>query len=261
MTAWLVSAIPPWLLLVGLIAVIVGGSLLTRGILRRRYPALSRDDHNDVLKFTYGFISFVYAFFIGFVVSSMWGQVNSADGNARAEGGAAVQMALDSSAFDPPDRDRIRDSLLAYETAAIDEWQGGDTAPTPGASAALERVYTALGQVQATTAPQKTLLATSYSNLDKISQARTVRILTAREDIGPPWPLWAVILLNSALVLGTAIVYGIDRSALHYPMVAIVAVIVAANLFLILNLAHPYIGVLSTSADPLQEAVSLLTGI
>ena len=36
-----------------------------------------------------------------------------------------------------------------------------------------------------------------------MSQARTARISTARSDVGPPWPLWAVIFLTSAMVLGT----------------------------------------------------------
>ena len=46
---------------------------------------------------------------------------------------------------------------------------------------------------------------------------------------------------------------------MHYPMVAIVGVIVAANLFLILELAHPFIGDISTSADSLQEVVRVLS--
>jgi hypothetical protein len=42
-------------------------------------------------------------------------------------------------------------------------------------------------------------------------------------------------------------------------MVAVVGLIVATNLFLILELAHPYIGEISTSSDPLQEVVSVLS--
>src|ERR1700761_3926875 len=97
--------------------------------------------------------------------------------------------------------------------------------------AALTRLYQAYDGTTAKTDTQKTLLATSFSNLDKISQARTVRLLTAREEAGLPWPFWAVIFVTSILVLGTAIVYGVEKPGLHYPMVAIVAVIVATNLF------------------------------
>jgi hypothetical protein len=259
MSKWLVTAIPSWLLLAGLIVVISGSAVLIQKYVRRRFPALTGEDHNDVTRFTYGFIGFLYAFFIGFVVSSMWSQINTSDGNARAEGAAAVQMATDAVVFDTADRDRVRQALLTYEQAAVAEWTHNDLNRSPDADAALARVYTAYGQVQANTDPQKTRLATSYSNLDKISQARTVRILAAREDTGPPWPFWVIIFLTSAMVLGTVIIYGVERPHLHYSMVAIVGLIVAANLFLVLQLAHPFFGEVSTSSDPLHEAVWVLS--
>ena len=44
------------------------------------------------------------------------------------------------------------------------------------------------------------------------TKPRTVRLLTDQQDQGPPWPLWTVIFLTSALVLGTAISYGLVDS-------------------------------------------------
>lgn len=259
MSRWIVTHIPAWALLVGLIVVVAGGAVLIQMYLRRRFPVLTQDEHNDVTKFTYSFIGFVYAFFIGFVVSSMWGQINTADGNARAEGAAAVQMARDSVVFDTSDRDRVRQALLEYSRAAVDEWTRSGQDRSPEADGATARLRTAYGQVRATTDTQQRMLATSFSNLDKISQARTVRVLTAREDSGPPWPLWTVILLTSAMVVGTVVIYGVERPILHYPMVAIVGTIVAANLFLVLELSHPYVGEISTSSDPLREVEWVLS--
>lgn len=259
MAAWLVKCVPAGLLLLILIMVIAGGAVLALKVMRHRFPALTLDEHNDVTRFTYGVIGFVYAFFIGFVVSSMWGQINTADGNARSEGAAAVQMATDATVFAPLDRDRVRAALLAYENAAVAEWVDGGNQRSPTADRALTGLRSAYGQVQATTDTQKTLLATSFGNLDKIAQARTVRILQARNDDGPPWPIWAVVFITSAMVLGTAIIYGVERPVMHYPMVIIVGVLVATNLFLVLELAHPFIGDIATSPDPLREAVQVLT--
>ncbi|KDE98921.1 hypothetical protein Y900_008145 [Mycolicibacterium aromaticivorans JS19b1 = JCM 16368] len=260
MSGWLVSNVPPGLLLVGLIVVIAGGAMLIARVIRRRFPALTRDEHNDVTKFTYTFIGFIYAFLIGFMSSSMWGQISAADANARAEGAAAIEMARDLVAFDKSDADRLRRSLLDYEKSAIAEWERGPGTRSPGTDDALAQLMSAYRQVTATTDSQKTVLSTSYANLDKMSQARTVRLLTAREDTGPPWPLWAVIFLTSALVLGTVVIYGVDKAGLHYPMVAIVGLIVATNLFLLVEASHPYIGGISTTPDPLYEAVSVITG-
>jgi Protein of unknown function (DUF4239) len=255
---WLVSYVPAGVLLVLLVVLVSGGAMLIQRFVRRRFPTLTGDEHNDVTRFTYGFIGFVYAFFTGFIVSTMWGQINTADGDARSEGAAAVQMVRDAVVFDGSDRAGIQSSLRRYASAAIGEWNTADLATSKAADEALAGVYAAYQQVRPTTDVQKAALATSQSNLDEISQARTVRLLTAREDTGPPGPLWAVILVTSALVLGTAIVYGVERPRLHYPMVAIVGIIVATNLFLVLELSHPYAGAVSTSSDALQEVLRVL---
>jgi len=42
-------------------------------------------------------------------------------------------------------------------------------------------------------------------------------------------------------------------------MVVVVGVIVATNLFLILELSHPYLGAVGTTSDPLQEVVWTLS--
>lgn len=259
MSSWIVSQIPSAALLIGLIVLIAGGAASIQRYVRRRFPALKGDAHNEGTKFMYGFIGFFYAFFIGFVVNSLWGQNNAADGYARAEGAAAVQMARDANIFDAPDRDRIRQSLLTYERAAIAEWPHAESGHSTDADAALARLGKAYDGIAAKTDAQKALLSTSFSNLDKIGQARTVRLLTAREDAGVPWSLWAVIFLTSTMVLGIAIIYGVENPILHYPMVAIVAIIIATNLFLILQLAQPYQGEVSTTSDPLQQVVAVLS--
>ena len=148
MSRWLVTSFPAWVLLIGLIVVIAGGAVLIQWFVRRRYPALAGDEQNDVLKFTYGFIGFVYAFFIGFVVSSMWGQINTADANAHAEGAAAVQMARDSVVFGNADSDRVRQALLSYAQAAVGEWSQAEDAHSPAADTARRRCPTSTRSVR-----------------------------------------------------------------------------------------------------------------
>jgi hypothetical protein len=121
----------------------------------------------------------------------------------------------------------------------------------PEADSALSRLYRAYEQVQPRADPQKTLLATSFTNLDKISQART--------DTGPPGALWAVIFMTSGLLLGCAIVYGVKKPTLHYTMVATVGVLVAANLFLVLELSFPFVGKIATSPEPLRDVIRFLS--
>lgn len=260
MSRWILTNVPMGLTFLGFIVLIAGGAVLVLMYVRHRFPQLKGDEHNDTIRFAFGVVGFVFAFFTGFVASAMWGQINSADAWARSEGAAAVQMARDLRVFDKADSDRIQQSLIDYERAAITEWPiaaNGDAFPE--ADSALSRLYRAYEQVQPRTDPQKTLLATSFTNLDKISQARTERVLQARTDTGPPGALWAVIFMTSGLLLGCAIVYGVKKPTLHYTMVATVGVLVAANLFLVLELSFPFVGKIATSPEPLRDVIRFLS--
>jgi hypothetical protein len=256
---WLVSNVPSWLLLIGSIVLIAGGSVLIQFLVRRRFPRLRQDAHNDVTKFVFGVVAFVYAFFVGFVVSAMWGQINSADGKVRTEGSAGVQLARDITVFDKADSDRIRQRLLDYERAAMTEWpiaaSGHDY---PEADAALQRLFVAYVEAKPSTDVQRTVLSHSLTTFDTMSQARTERVVQASTDVGPPWSLWAVIFLTSALVLGCVIIYGVEEASMSYPMVLTVGAMVAANLFLVLQLSHPFLGDIGTSPEPLREVVRVL---
>ena len=130
---------------------------------------------------------------------------------------------------------------------------------SPAADNALARLYTAYRQVQPRNDIQTKSLDTSLGNLDSIRLARTERILQARIDVGPPWSLWVVILLTSGLVLGCAIIYGVEKPTMHYVMVASLGVLVAAALFMVLEFSHPYIGELATSPEPLHEVIQVLS--
>ena len=260
MSQWLVSNLPSWLLLLGIILVVTGGAVLVQKFVRRNFPNLKGDEHNDVIKFAFGVIGFVFAFFLGFVVSAMWGQIGDADGRARTEGAAGVQLARNATVFDQPDSDGIRKALLEYERAALVEWsENAKGGSSPEADSALMRLYSAYEHVEARTDVQKTLLAASFSNLDSLSQARTQRVLQARTDVGPPWSLWTVIWLTSALLLACAIIYDVEKPSTHYSMVAILGVLVAVNLFLVLELSHPFLGDIGTSSEPLKQVIRQLS--
>lgn len=213
MSRWIVNNIPAWLVLLVLLILIAGGAVLLQTLLRRRFPRLSGDTHNDATRFAFGVICFVYAFFIGFMASALWSQINAEDEQARNEGAAGVQLARDRTVFDSADSDRIREALLAYERAALAEWpmvaNGGHS--DAQADKAIQRLYAAYEQVQPHTDIQRTFLTTSLTNLDRLSQARTARVVQAQTDSGPPWSMWSVILLTSLMVIGCSVIYGVEE--------------------------------------------------
>jgi hypothetical protein len=251
----LVSNFPSWLLLIGLIVAIVGTSIGLQACLRHRSVHVK----SDATKFL-PLMATIFAFSTGFLINSLWGQINTADANIRDEGAAGVQLARDLAVFDKADQDRIRRSLLEYERAADAEWSlSSQGQSSSAASDALWRVYEAYGKVEAPTAFQKTLLSTSFANLDKVSQARSKRVFTAATDQGPPWAVWGVIVVMGGVILGWSIVSGVKDSEMGYPVVATVGALVACQVFLILQVSYPYVGEIGTSPEPLREVIRVLT--
>ncbi|MBV9515148.1 MAG: DUF4239 domain-containing protein [Mycobacteriaceae bacterium] len=260
MSRWLVSNIAPWLLLLVVIVLVAGGALLLLVCVRHLFPRLKGGEQNEVTVFAFGFVGFMFAILVSFVAAALWSQIGNADAKARTEGATGVEMARDLTEFDKADSDRIRQSLLEYERAAVAEWpEAASGGPFPEADNALARLHTAYQQVQPHNDIQTKLLETSFSNLDAISQARTERLIQARTDVGPPWSLWVVILLTSGLLLGCGIIYGVEKPAMHYTLVVSLGVLVAAVLFLVLELSHPFIGEIGTSPEPLREVIEVLS--
>ena len=70
MSAWLVGNVSSWLLLIGVIVVVAGLSVLVQIFVRRRFPGLAGEQHNDVLRFAAGVIVLVFTFFIAWTAAN-----------------------------------------------------------------------------------------------------------------------------------------------------------------------------------------------
>jgi hypothetical protein len=166
MSAWLLNNVPSWLLLLTLSVLIAGGAVLIQAIARRRFPGLKGDAQNDVTRFAFTVIAFLYAFLSGFVINAMWGQINGADGRAATEGSAAMQQAKTLVVFDKADGDRISQSLLDYLRETDAEWPVVAHGQTyPAADAALQRLYVTYQQVQPRNETQQKFLVVALNNL------------------------------------------------------------------------------------------------
>jgi hypothetical protein len=258
MSRWIVTYIPSWLLFAVLLIGITVGTIGALALVRRRFPRLADGAHNDIAKSGFGVVGPVWGFMIGFIVSALWGQVGDADTVVRAEGAAAVQIARELSAFEQADGDRIRERLVAYEQAAIDEWpEAINGRATPAAENALAELHSAIDSVVPADDKQRGAATSARDSAKQIGASRTERLVMARMNTGPPLSLWAVIFLTSGLVLGFAVIIGERQVRMHYAMVAAVSLLVAALLFLVIELAFPFHGEMGTTPEALRIATEV----
>lgn len=252
MSRWLVTHIPSWWLLIGLVVGIVSVAIGLHILVRHLFPRVDEGVQNDILRFGFAVVGVVYAIMMGFLINVLWGEVTHASNLAQTEGAQAIQMARYAAAFDEPARGRLRHDILEYQNAILKEFdevsKGGKAFAAEGALMRLSATY---AEIQPRDNDQRAALASSLDSLKQTSLARTQRILVAEEDAGPPPAIWTVIIVTSTLMLTFAIFYGDVHARMHTLIIATIGVLVAANIFLILELAYPYLG-FGTSASSLQ---------
>jgi hypothetical protein len=262
---WLIINVPPWLLLTGMIIAFAGSALILGRFLRNHAPVLKSGAHNDALRFVYSVIGLVYAFFVGFIVSGLWGEVSAADDLVQGEVAAAIQVARDRRVFDTADADRLRDSLMDYQKAVREEWPRAsvDGSSSVEADEAIKQLYSVVGNLQPRTDVQKIFMGSLVGNLEKMSNSRSERLIQANNHQGASWVLWVVVIATSVMVLGAAILFGIDNPRIYYWAVVTVGALVAVNMFLILDVSYPYLGSIATTPSPIHIGVSGLaeTGV
>ncbi|MFD0856994.1 hypothetical protein ACFQ07_32495, partial [Actinomadura adrarensis] len=61
--------------------------------------------------------------------------------------------------------------------------------------------------------------------------------------------LWVAMLISSVATLAFCLLFGLENAPLHYVMVAGATIVVAVNLFLIVQLNYPFKGDLSVRPD------------
>jgi hypothetical protein len=241
-----------------LVVGIVGAAICLQILLRRRFPNVTEGRQNDVLIFGFAVVGVVYAIIMGFLISVLWGEVTHAADLAQTEGAHAIQMARYTASFDEPTRGRLRHDILEYQQAILtefDEVSRGGRLFT--AEPALTRLRAAYAEVQPHDDNQRAALQNSLDSLKETTLDRTQRLLIAKEDVGPPLAVWTVIILTSTLVLAFAIFFGEAQARMHTLIVATIGVLVAGNIFLITELAFPYLG-FGTSAGSLQTVDDVL---
>lgn len=259
MPRWVLVHVPPLVLLVLLLLTSTAIALALVWYVRRRFPGLQRGDHNEMATFGFSVVGVVYGFIIGFIVLSQWQEIDVSDGIVRTEAAAAIQVTNGLAALDVADRDKIRHGMIDYERASLAEWpQAASGHPSAQADEALDRLYETFGKVEARNDWQRETLRSSMDSLKQSSMARRERLLAAGTLKGPGFSLWLVILMTSAVVLAFAVAFGAQNGRMHYAMVSVVAMLVAANIFLIIELAYPFIGEISASSDPLRTAIEIL---
>jgi hypothetical protein len=241
--------------IVFVIAVFGGGSVAGLCIVRQLVPLDRLQKNHEVAGVTFGVLGAFYGLVLAFVIVAAWERFNQANTDALEEATALESLYKLGSAFSEPMRSQLDSGVLRYVHRVIDEeWpQMANNTFQPGKVGAHEMWATVLAYRTADSREQM-LVDKSIDDLNIISQARSQRFLFYEDDL--PSVVWMVIYLGCLMTIGFSYFFGSNIFRAQVIMCGFFSILLGVTILAIVELAHPYQGVVTISKQPFRYALS-----
>ena len=235
------------------------GGMLLGVLLHTRLPDHhTRDDSKDVMKTATGMMATLVALIIGLLVSSAKSTFDATNASITQGGAKAITLDRMLARYGPeakPARDVLRRTLAAG-VERIWPTGSGQRADVAGMEAAtgMEDVFDKVRELPAQGEAQQYLKSQALSLSADLMQSRWMLIEQSQNDL-PVVFLAALTFWLAVLFVGFGLLSPRNPTALS--ALFVLAVSMAAAVFLILELNHPLEGGIKVSSAPLQKALAV----
>lgn len=201
----------------------------------------------------------LFAVILGFVVFSSWQFYLEASDSVRAEAAAISVVNRTARALPPPLGDPVVAALAKYTaTASGPEWNDLRAgAPTAAGHDALQELNQAITNLPA---DRSASISNSQDNMmyyvGQLESARADRVFFA-EDADPGF-VWALLALGGMVTIGLSATLHFRSTLLHVQLVGALSAVIAASLFAVYALNHPYTGPFPVTPQPLETALQTI---
>ena len=238
--------LPVLLVLIVAAAVTIGLTYLAHRLVLRRFDTVQFSRHNDVAGFMITVAGTLYAVMLGFVTVAVWQQYDATRERASVETSAVANIWHAAAAFPPPVRDAVQADMRTYTELMIrDEYplmQTGRLSEGAMRGRAIDVAFMhAMRRVTALQPAAPNAINAQRVSLDLLNalhDARNRRL--ASNDEALSWFHWLVLVLGGAVVIGLALLFGIENHQAHFAMTAAAAFMIVLMFVLLFELQYPF---------------------
>ena len=219
-------------------------------LVQRLVPVDSRQPHNDVAGFIYAALGVIYAVLLALVVIAVWETYRAASETVEQEANALAEIFWLGHRLPEPEGSHIQELARSYaHEVADEEWplmeQGKaplltQTQGTPTGWTLIDDIRANLQEFQPRTAADEQLYAEGLDQVQRLGDARRMRLVAAEEGI--PAVLWGVLVFAGIAAVGFTYLFGLENTWAHRLMVLTLAAVIGLVLFTIGTLEHPFSG-------------------
>ena len=233
---------------------ILGGIFLGAS-LRQRVPEHHLGgDAKDVVRLGTGLIGTISALVLGLLIASAKSSYDTQSAQVRQMTANVILLDLMLEQYGT-DANAVRELIRrAVPRLVANLWQDFDSRSTAPFQATTEgeAIYTKLQELAPKNDTQRSLQARALQLTSDLAQTRL--LLFAQKNDGIPMPFLAVLVFWLTIIFGSFSLFA-EPSRMVIGALVIFAVSATGAIYLILELTHPFAGLLQISSDPLNNAL------
>ncbi len=237
------------------IVVFGGGSIAGLCLVRWLVPLDRLQKNHEVAGVTFGVLGAFYGLVLAFVIVAAWERFNDANAYALTEATALESLYKLGMASSEPMRSQLDSDVLEYTHTVIEkEWPQMANNSFEGGKVGAHKLWAAVLGYRTADSREQLLVDKSIDQLNLISQSRSQRIFYYQEDL--PSVVWTVIYLGCLMTIGFSYFFGSNIFRAQVLMCGFFSILLGMTILAILELAHPYQGVVTISDEPFRYSLS-----
>jgi hypothetical protein len=241
--------------IVFVIVVFGGGSVAGLCLVRWLVPLDRLQKNHEVAGVTFGVLGAFYGLVLAFVIVAAWERFDDANSYALTESAALESLYKLGAGFSEPMRSQLDSAVLEYIHHVIDkEWQEMADDTFQGGKVGAHELWATVLAYHTADSREQMLVDKSIDQLNLISQARSERFNYYEQDL--PSVVWTVIYLGCLMTIGFSYFFGSNVFRAQVLMCGFFSILLGMTILAILELAHPYQGVVTISNEPYRYALS-----
>jgi hypothetical protein len=225
-------------------------------VVRRLLPAEFRDNNRQSADPVWAIAGGAFGLLLGFLVVNLWSDLQAAQNAVQDEANDIISLHRLADGLPPPaDGAELQAALVRYARLLVDgEWPA--LARHEGSSAAdrqLDDLWRAYLRLEPSLGESSVSYRESVRHLDDLQDARNRRLDKAENKV--PTALWVVLIGGVIVMIAMAWFTGSDDVSTHLLTTFVLAISLAAVLFLIRAFNNPFQGTIRADASPIERAL------
>lgn len=228
-------------------------------LISHAWPTATRRSHNDVVGPSVEVLGTTYAVILAFMLSGVWSNFRSAEGNAEQESNSLVNLYRITRALPQKDCDHIQQLVRDYAFVIMnEEWAAMRKGTiSPKSHDIVEQIWKTLAQIQPQTPAQQLSLDHALAEMSTFTSYRRLRQVQARSQL--PAMLWAVLIVGAIVTVGSACLFGVDDLKIHMVQIFFLSFMISLVLIAIANIDQPFRGPVHVSSETFRFALETFT--